>query len=121
MKNIIINKIMTVPAIFFLLLFFKGGDLSAWIAENSNLTQWLESNKIDMAYKGADFSFLPAIAVIAGMIFLSQLIHSILKASSDFYDALTSEPDKQTLLSAAHQETTTPINLPDHQEKNDEK
>lgn len=89
MRNLILNKALAVPTIFFYLLCIKGGDLAAWVMSSTNLATWLEANKLDITFSGADFSILPAVAVIAGMFSVSLLIHFVIEMAFDVFDAFT--------------------------------
>lgn len=92
MRNLILNKTLALPFIFFFLLCFKGGNLASWVMENSNLATWIEANKLSITFSGADFSILPAVAVIAGMYWASLLIHFVIEIAFDVFDAFTASP-----------------------------
>lgn len=92
MRNLILNKNITVPFLFFILLTFKGGDFASTVMENSNLAAWLEANKLNITFSGSDFSILPAIAVIAGILFVSQALFLVIEAAFAVLDALNSAP-----------------------------
>jgi hypothetical protein len=103
MRNVILNKTLSVPIIFFLLLCFKGGDLAAWVMESTNLSAWLEANKLGITFTGADYSTLPAVAVIAGILSGSLLIHFVIEVGYEAFDALTAAPANTTAVPVAEQ------------------
>ena len=114
MRNLILNKTLAVPTIFFFLLCIKGGDLAAWVMGNTNLATWLEENKLGITFSGSDFSLLPAIAVIAGMCSFSLLIQFVIEMAFDVFDAFTATP---VVTEAAEEKSTKPvINLAEKQE-----
>jgi len=77
MRDFLVNKFIFVPVIFAFIACFKGGDISDYVLNNTPLTIWLEANKLSIAYKGADFSSLPLFAVMAIILAISVLAHSL--------------------------------------------
>ncbi|NQF23450.1 hypothetical protein FCI58_31400, partial [Enterobacter hormaechei] len=97
MRSLILNKNISVSAIFFFLLCFKGGDMAAWVTDKTNLITWLEANKLNNTFSWADFSVLPAIAVIAGMYAVSHLIIFVTEIAYATYAAFSSVPETTEL------------------------
>ncbi|PXW50366.1 hypothetical protein DFO55_12437 [Grimontella sp. AG753] len=93
MRKIILNKLLAIPALFFILLCYKGGEVAAWVMANTNLSAWLETNKLNNTFSGADFSFLPAIAVMSIILFTSVSIHFLIETVFEIIDSFTIPPD----------------------------
>ncbi|EMC9487479.1 hypothetical protein VOG87_004423 [Salmonella enterica] len=115
MRSLILNKNISVSAIFFFLLCFKGGDMAAWVTDKTNLITWLEANKLNNTFSGADFSVLPAIAVIAGMYAVSHLIIFVTEIVFVTYAAFSSVPESTEL--AVSKNTQTTAQVPEHKEQ----
>ncbi|EBR7266355.1 hypothetical protein CA036_23105 [Salmonella enterica] len=115
MRSLILNKNISVSAIFFFLLCFKGGDMAAWVTDKTNLITWLEANKLNNTFSGADFSVLPAIAVIAGMYAVSHLIIFVTEIVFVTYAAFSSVPESTEL--AVSKNTQTTAQAPEHKEQ----
>ena len=65
MKFIISNRHITLTLLFLFILCFFGGNISVAIINETPLVKWLTDNRINNVFTGADFSLLPAIAVLA--------------------------------------------------------
>ncbi|GDB25208.1 hypothetical protein HmCmsJML259_00309 [Escherichia coli] len=115
MRSLILNKNISVSAIFFFLLCFKGGDMAAWVTDKTNLITWLEANKLNNTFSGADFSVLPAIAVIAGMYAVSHLIIFVTEIAYATYAAFSSVPETTEL--AVSKNSQTAAQAPEHKEQ----
>lgn len=92
MKFIISNKHITFTLLFIFLLCIFGGKISAAIVNETALVQWLAENRINNVFTGADFSILPAVAVLAVVYLLSAVLHSVLIVLLDLWDYLTTPP-----------------------------
>ncbi|EOR7867388.1 hypothetical protein FYL99_RS20155 [Escherichia coli] len=92
MKFIISNKHITFTLLFIFLLCVFGGKISALIINETALVQWLSENRINNVFTGADFSILPAVAVLAVVYLLSAVLHCILVVLFDLWDYLTTPP-----------------------------
>ncbi|ECD0323846.1 hypothetical protein GL420_17960 [Salmonella enterica] len=115
MRSLILNKNISVSAIFFFLLCFKGGDMAAWVTDKTNLITWLEANKLNNTFSGADFSVLPAIAVIAGMYAVSHLIIFVTEIAFAAYAAFSSVPETTELVVSKNPQTAA--QAPEHKEQ----
>lgn len=92
MKSIISNKHITFTLLFIFLLCVFGGKISAAIVNETALVQWLTENRINNVFTGADFSILPAVAVLAVIYLLSAVLQSVLIVLLDLWDYLTTPP-----------------------------
>lgn len=112
MRNFILNKSWSVPLIFSLLLCSRGGDIAAYVMDGTNLSDWLEANKLGITFSGADFSMLPAVIVIGVVISISFLIHYFITVVVEMID-LFAEAPKPTSNVAAPLGEIASANTPD--------
>lgn len=92
MKFIISNRHITLTLLFLFILCFFGGNISVAIINETPLVKWLTDNRINNVFTGADFSLLPAIAVLAVTYLLSVVFYSLLIVLLDLRDYLASPP-----------------------------
>ncbi|WP_252369608.1 hypothetical protein [Escherichia coli] len=89
--------------------------MAAWVTDKTNLITWLEANKLNNTFSGADFSVLPAIAVIAGMYAVSHLIIFVTEIAYATYAAFSSVPETTEL--AVSKNSQTAAQAPEHKEQ----
>ncbi|ENH6066144.1 hypothetical protein ABWA34_004652 [Escherichia coli] len=100
MKFIISNRNITLTLLFLFILCFFGGNISVAIINETPLVKWLTDNRINNVFTGADFSLLPAIAVLAVTYLLSVVFYSLLIVLLDLRDYLASPPANTQVFSS---------------------
>ncbi|EKY3179892.1 hypothetical protein RBA25_004010 [Cronobacter turicensis] len=86
------NPLIVIPVFFSGLLFFFGNVLAEWVINHTPLIAWLESNKIEHAYRGVDFSLMPLCATLVFTFALSVFLFKFFVSILDAVDYMLSPP-----------------------------
>ncbi|ELY3740530.1 hypothetical protein ACQUXI_004092 [Cronobacter turicensis] len=86
------NPLIFIPVFFSGLLFFFGNVLAEWVIGHSPLIAWLESNKIEHAYRGVDFSLMPLCVTLVFTFALSVFLFKFFVSILDTVDYMLSPP-----------------------------
>ncbi|MEL6008236.1 hypothetical protein J4Z08_21155 [Citrobacter portucalensis] len=96
MKVLIRNKLLTIPFVFLVITFLFGGPIAETIISETNLSIWINANKIDNSFRGIDFSFLPGLMLIASCFALAVTIQFIAENIIDAWEYFSSTPPEPT-------------------------
>lgn len=89
MKTLIENKYLMLPLLLAFVLCAIGGDITAWVINNTYLANWIESNKIENTYHGLDMSSLVICTVLAIAASFSFIIQELMEGVVNLIEILT--------------------------------
>lgn len=89
MKTLIENKYLMLPLLLAFILCAIGGDITAWVINNTYLASWIESNKIENTYHGLDMSSLVICTVLAIAASFSFIIQELMEGVVNLIEILT--------------------------------
>lgn len=97
MKTLIDNKYIMIPLLLALVLCAIGGDITAWVINNTYLASWIESHKIENTYHGLDVSSLVICTVLAIAVTISYVIQELLEGVVNLFEILNNGKKTETV------------------------
>lgn len=88
-----LNKhFLSVPLVMIILFYWKGGLFASLLLKSSNYIDFLEMNKLTLAYYGIDLSLLPSCILLMTIYFCAYSVVILIEYSVEFYVLLTKSP-----------------------------
>ncbi|CSX10046.1 hypothetical protein FP371_24335 [Citrobacter freundii] len=92
MKYLIMNKLLTIPAVFLVIISLFGGTIAEIIISETNLSIWINTNKIDNSFRGLDFSFLPGLVMLVASFVLAVIVQLIAEHFFEAWEYFSATP-----------------------------